>query len=151
MPDIRDTIFDLVKARMATITVANSYRTAIGSNVSVWRARPFWKNEAEGVDVRDPAESSDVSITEDKALDRHSLTVEFRVFGKTHEQVRNQIADVYQAIGRDEYWTNSGGTQLALETNPKGNTMEVDQDEDKILGATITIEIVYDTNKFSES
>jgi hypothetical protein len=151
----RQILVDRIKARMATITMANGYYTDAGNNVSVWKTNPFSANKIEGIDIRDLEDPSETEA-EDESLERHFLKVELRLIVKTtgsetaDARLRKLEADVKKAISADEYWS-SGGVRLADKTLPRGTVIEVDQDQDRIAGGIVTIEIQYVTAKFSES
>lgn len=147
-------LIDRIKARMATILTTGGYYTNAGQHVSVWKANPFEKATADAIDIREGDETSDSEVTEEEGLERHTTPIELRLITVTSpvdETMRKLIADAKKAIGTDEYWKSSLGVPLALKTEPKGHTIVIDQDKDRVAGATLRIEVTYDTVKWQEA
>jgi hypothetical protein len=146
---LRQQIVDAIETRAKTISVANGYQTAIGSHVFVWKLTPFGANEMPGVDIRDRSDAIDSEGLKGSVnVDNHDLTVAFEVVcqsGRTSDDdVRKMIADVYKMIGMDPTWGS-----LALTTQLAGDEITETQDEHVIAGATITVTVLYRTNKYA--
>jgi hypothetical protein len=76
-----------------------------------------------------------------------ALDIVVQADGATSGTVVSQIVeDIYKAIGADIQWSGN-----ALNTRPVGCKWEVDQNEKRITGATITVEIDYRTGAWAES
>jgi hypothetical protein len=142
---IRQQLISAIDTRLKTITTANGYKTNAGSNVFDWLDRDLADSELDAIIYRDRSNVMDMSDFDSKM---NTVVVEIQVKTKstttTAAQVREMIEDVYKAIGTDETW---GG--LALQTMPKSDDIDVQQ-SDKITGSgTITIEIQYESAKWS--
>jgi hypothetical protein len=142
----RQDIVDAVKTRMELIQ-GSPYHTTIGTNVYVWHPTPVHGNRLPCIIIRDLSDT----LLAQNIYDNwdHRLTVAISVMAKgttSDETVREMIADVLTAIGTDHTW----GSKAVL-TDFVGDEMLVDQEEDRISGATITIEIQYRTGIWAES
>jgi hypothetical protein len=154
----RQKLVDAVKARMATILIANGFYTDIGKNVMEWRTAPIGDEDLGSCSVSDP---EDVPIQESikgggTVQDRWLTVVISLPFAggssTSGATMRQAVADVYKAIGAVtpgfnlESW---GG--LAMLTEDMGNTQVVRQEEHRLIGVDITIRIMYRTAKWQES
>ena len=151
MAILREQILQQLVSQLEGITTAgDAYHTDLGQNVSLWRATKFQPAELPALNVKDKSDAISSEAMNGPANETlHELAVEISVLcksGVTDAVVRQMIYDVYKAIGNDPSF---GGN--AIDCDQQGDEMQVDQEEDKIGGATITISIKYVTNKFSES
>jgi len=131
----RQQIIDAIATKMAEINTGNGYNTNAGNKVFKWLIRDLDKADLPAIEIRWTGQETDAGI--DLGHHRHSLAVEIDVVanGTTAPAiVESAIADVYTAIGTD---TTYGG--LAIDTDTEGDSIEVDQGEDKIARGTITI------------
>ena len=140
----RQQIVDAIDARLKTITTANGYNTDAGNNVFEWRSYPLDENsELPALVYRDTEEIESLAVG---GYQLHTLTIEIEgyvVGANAARDLRALIADVIKAIGTDLTW---GG--LAEDTRPVEESIEIDQEERKIAGAVIRIEIDYRTQAF---
>jgi hypothetical protein len=137
MPDaIRQQIVDAVKTRLGTVAGITS--------VHEWLTRPLEVAELPAAVVRDLASEPSPDLCWPK--EERDLTVEIELYaaGATSPAaMRGLLADVTVAIGTDRQW---GG--LAETTTHPADEMNVDEAERKIVGAVMTMTIVYKTGSF---
>ncbi len=74
------------------------------------------------------------------------IEIEISTVGETDEEARQHIADVYKAIGTDETFGSH-----ALQAMPVSHEIRRTQEERKVIGAIINIEIEYQVAKWQES
>jgi hypothetical protein len=144
----RQKIMDAVIARLAAITGPATYYTNFGGRVFDWRKTPIGNDELPALNVMDPDDVALLNEMKGGGTDLpHDLTVivSVPVFG-TSADMRKAIADVYKAISTDETW---GG--LAYLTDPLGDTINVAQEDRRVLSVDITLQIKYKTTKWEES
>lgn len=151
MAILREQILQQLVNQLEGITTAgDAYWTDLGQHVYLWKAVKFQSAELPALNIRDKSDAIATEAMDGPANEaQHELTVEIDVAcksGVTDAVVRQMITDVYAAIGTDPTF---GGN--AVDTDPKGDEMQMDQEEDRIGGATITIVIKYLTTKFLES
>jgi hypothetical protein len=143
----RKTIIDAVKTRLATITVANGYRTGIGSDVKIFRM-DVPRADSTGiaaamVDIRDTSNDplGQTAISPQNGMD-WMLTLEITIYAwqgsTTADYIRNAISDVYKACGTDITWSGNAWT-----TTPLGDQLEVEQDAIKLGVGLVRIAINY--------
>jgi hypothetical protein len=127
---IRQSIVNAVDARLKTIKIANGYETDIGLNVNRWKAIPVSSDKEYELIYRDV--SCETVYLE---AHRHKLHFEVEAIIKagsiSDNQVRKMLADILKAIGVDPQWSN-----LAINTHPEGDEINILQTE-KIIGGTI--------------
>ena len=146
----RDQIVQAMVTRFKTVTVANGYHSNAGNNCSSWFEDPsvtYDQTEVPFINVRDTKDEIKVGTV--GGLMDHRLTVEIdtSAFGNTADiSIRQQIYDVYKAIGSDPYW---GG--LAIDTEPGSDEILADMGARKIVQAKITVTIMFRTGFFAES
>lgn len=76
-----------------------------------------------------------------------AIDISVQADGSTSGTTVSQIVeDIYKAIGTDIQWSGN-----AINTRPVRTIWEVDQNEKRITGATITVEIDYRTGAWAES
>lgn len=141
---VRQQIIDALEARLQAISIAGGYRTDIGARVFEWRSTDLQKKDLPAILYRDGSAPVDNGVADFLG---HQLQVDIQIItqGATAPaDLREMVADVLQAIGVDATW---GG--LARNTLLTQVDMEIEQ-ADKILGgASIALEIHYDTNDWS--
>ncbi|HEX8117927.1 MAG TPA: hypothetical protein VF521_11705, partial [Pyrinomonadaceae bacterium] len=116
----RQRIVDAVKARFATITVANGYQTDIGLKQTEWNPGPRGadedSDELPGHDIRDEDETADIPV---KNAGTYTRFLEVVALGYVRETAdgaattRKALEDMIRAVGKDPTW---GG--LARRTLP---------------------------------
>lgn len=148
----RQNIIDAVKTRLQAIDGVNPYYLDLSANVYIQRDAPFetWnERELPGVNIVDTDEDPDQELMNGPSnVWYRSLKVAISLVSNgalADTQVREGIADIERAIGTDLTW----GT-LAIDTKWTGTTLEKDQQEQRILSATVNIEILYSTTQWSE-
>ncbi len=133
----RASIIDALVARIQTISVAHGYHTALGAHAFSWLPRVIEPGELPAANVRD----MDDSIAIDSApFDSHMLSVEIDVAANGVAAIRQAVYDVYKAIGTDP---TLGG--LAIDTQLQGDSLVLDQNESLVVGATISIAVMFRT------
>jgi hypothetical protein len=148
----RQDIVNAIQSRFATINqqMNPDYLTAIGLNVSVWRAAPVQENILPCVDIRDLANEVDSEgLSGSSNVHTHVLTVEATIYSAAADndvEVRKGIRDIYKAIGLDDTW---GGA--AITTRLVRDLMQTDQEDRKIVAASVTFEVLYRTRKYEDS
>lgn len=146
----RQTIVSNLKTLLQTISVANGYYTALGSNVKLFSVLPVQEDELPCVIIYDKSDSIDGEGTQgsyniwNKTL---KVTLQIVCSGNTPDTtIRQLITDCYKAIGSDN--TLSGN---CLQINAIGDSIDLEQQSQKIMGAAIELEILYRTKRFAES
>jgi len=140
----RDTIVTAVQTRLAACTTGGGYHTTLTGKVAIWQPAPAstW-----GIVLIPSREDVIETLTGDYWTRKLTLLISVQVDGSTSlTSVSQIIEDIYKAIGTGIQWSGN-----ALNTTPVGFEMEVDQNEKRITGATITVEIDYRTGAWAES
>ena len=137
---IRQQIINAVDARLKTIKIANGYNYDLGNNVFEWRDAPLSDSNLPALIYRDL--SCDTEYLE---THRHKIHIEVELVIKDTlaSAVRKMIADVLKAIGVDPQWSN-----LAINTHPEGDEMQVKQSEKIIGGASVKFAIEFRTKEW---
>jgi len=138
----RQDIIDAINTQFAKIRTANGYKTNIGASVREWQTTPIPVDVLPAICFRDGDNEIEASAF-DKSFNRVILVIE--AFGKdvSAATVRTYVEDIYKAVGADETW---GG--LALETQPLGDTINMETEEEGVGRATVRISILYETTKW---
>lgn len=137
----RELIFAEVKARFASITQANGYRTDIGLKLTEWQRTPKEVDQLPGVDVRDEVEET---VIETKASGVYERGLMITAIAETLEpdatasEARKCLADMIAAVGVDPTW---GG--LARRTLPVEDEVLVDEAGQRIGGARLMFRVEY--------
>jgi hypothetical protein len=140
----RDSIVAAVKARLEAVNTTGGYHTNLSGRVTEWSptTRATW-----GIALVPAREDVTEMLTGDYWRRRLTLSILIGVDGSTSAAAVSQIIeDIYKAIGTDIKWGAN-----AINTTPVGFDMEVDQNEKRITGATITVAIDYRTGAWQES
>lgn len=141
---IRQQLVTAVAARLATILIANGYRTDIGAHVEEWDTVPMDRNvETLLLEYRD-AEEDRVDETVGGQDMRLPVTIRIRTAGSASlAEMRKMVADVVKAIYVDVTW---GG--LANDTNQDGPaTMVKGQAADTAASAEARFVIEYSVSR----
>ena len=137
----RQSIMNAVKTRLQSITVANGYDFNLGSNIYEWRTTALNDNELPGIVFRD---TQNIKIEGGPvAYFRWGLNVEVEIItqgGTSITDIRKMLGDVYKAIKTDDTW---GGLAITTE-QPNSDEIQSEQQERKITGAAIRLQIIYD-------
>lgn len=144
MSVLRQDIVSAIKSRFAALTTGGGYHNTLTGKVFLFFGRTA---EAETlIDVRDTTQRiEDLSGT--KWNRTMSVSINITVVGGTSDELgRALIEDMYHAIGTDRTW---GG--LAIETVALGDSLDVEQEEKRVTGATVNIEILYRTGAWAET
>jgi hypothetical protein len=145
----REVIVGEIETALKTISVANGYHTALGSNVQAWLTRPFQQGELPSANIKDISDdTTETSLgaddTEtDAAAETHELTIEIDIEASTGAIARQAIMDVRKAL-RD----NVSHDRDIL---PVGDVVDAEQDEHKVVGATMTVKVKYYTSLWGEN
>ena len=144
MPDSRrQRIVDQIKALLATITVANGFKTDVGLNIFEWKGIDFQDTELPGVDVRDPSEEVET------IGGRHFYTLTIEIEAKvsasaTTNEAREVLADIQTLMGSNQ---NLGG--LAHLVRPVQNELlDFEKLNNKFGSILIRFEVEYATKAF---
>ncbi len=142
---LRQRIVDTILARMATITIANGFKTDAGNNVFDWEEFALDTDVLPALTFRDEPndpEQATVGIVD------NSMTCTITAYGPrgttSKAQGRLMIADVLQMIGTDDTY---GG--LAFDTLMPSEEPEFEQLEKDQYAASIIFVIQYNTDRFS--
>ena len=143
----RQRIIDAIVTRMQGITVLNGYKTDLGNRVGDWETN--WdERDLPALSVCDMVQTEELMHgSQDARQQINTLPVILKIFARsttTAKDLRNMIADIYQAIRVDKQWSN-----LALYTLPKRGGMELSEEGFKLGGAGVEIEILYLTETFN--
>lgn len=146
----RQDIITALKAKLATILVANSYHTDIGAHVYEHKTGNWMANEIPGINVRDVKDLIGIHQTVDHL---HHLKIELEIVvangTSSATEMRKMIADVYKALGTDR---SLGGTADDLELGEDGGDELIIQEEDQSIGgAIIRLEYLFHTLAFQEN
>lgn len=135
---LKQQLFDKVVTRFQGILKSSGYKSDLGLHVFPWRATPYGEDELPALAVRDP--KVETTVVEGH---RHMMTIEVEITtsGSTSAyDMRLMIADLHKAIGTDIFWGN-----LALNTHPGQEEMQIEQHDQTIGGAKITFFIEFRT------
>ena len=144
MPDSRrQQIIDQIKTLLATVTIANGFKTNVGSNVFEWKSIDFQDTEIPGIDVRDPSEEVETRGG------RHFYTLTIEIEAKvsasaTTNEAREVLADIQTLMGGNQ---NLGG--LVHIVKPIQNELlEFEKINKKFGSVLMRFEVEYATKAF---
>lgn len=147
---LRELIIQAIVDRFETILTAAGYYTDLGEHVVEWKTTKWQTQDLPGVAVKD---LSDIPLSEQTRgshnylIRQLTVLIELATSGTTSVQaIRQMIADIYRAISQDETWVG-----LAIQTIDMGNEVAVEQEEFKVVGANIQVQVIYRTEKFQEA
>jgi len=154
MPDpIRQKLVDAIKARFNAVTIAGGYNHDLANRIYVWRdlsqgAASFKTAELPALNIRD-TDNNPEHFRLGNGFDNELL---FEVdFITTTDPAdawgRKLMADVYRAIGQDPKW-NVAGTNLAIDTLPRGDTFAVIHGKTRYAGGTVKFTIKHRTKSW---
>ncbi len=149
VPGKRIQIVKLLKDRLKEIRKSNYYRTDIGNNVLEWVVTQLGSYELPAIIIRDlSAENiSTASVGPyDKTRWRLNLVISVTTYGDSCvKECREAMQDVYQCIGKDD--TINGN---ALMIQVVRDSIVVEQNEDKVCTGTIELEVLFETQTWSD-
>lgn len=142
-PSRRQQIIDQIKTLLATVTVANGFKTNTGSNVFEWKGIDFQESELPGVDVRDPDES--VETRGQRHFYTLAIEIEAKVDAGTNTNTaREVLADIQTLMGSNQ---NLGG--LAHLVRPVQNELlDFERAGNKFGSVSMRFEVQYATTAF---
>jgi len=141
------TIVDNVVTQLKTILISGGYHTDLGNNVFEWKSNKIDENELPAAIVRDV--SDDVPVDEFMGIDDHTMNLEVEIVAKPADsttEIRKMIADVINAAGKDETWTDQ-----AHRTHLIGHEKMRDQSERLMTGAIVRFQVNYRTARLGET
>ncbi len=139
MANTRQSIVDALDTRLQTITTTNGYSANLG--VHEWLVTPLEESDLPAVIIRDT--SDDIDTDEIGTRRDHVLTIELDVAASataSTDSVRELCRDILTAIGTDKTF---GG--LVYNTEPTSVEMEVSEEDQRLSGGQIVIEVKYKT------
>jgi len=135
-------------ARFTAINKTGGYHTDIGGRVFAARPSPFQQTELPALNLWDMESSTQQFAS---GVQQHTLKVSTYILANGNDvaaYIRLVESDLAKAIGVDRRWTVSG-VQLAIDTRPKGNLYEIDNETKRVTGAVkYDVEIIYRTPSF---
>lgn len=137
----RKDILSRLKEIFSEITIANGYHSDIGNNVSIWEDEPENEKNLPFVNIRD--RENRIERMGVNLLWNNTLEVEISIAcsGDTPtEDMRNMIADIYQAIH-----IFSLLSEIVTIINPLSDTIDRDDYKPGFAYAEIKIEFKYQT------
>jgi hypothetical protein len=143
MANKRQSLFDAVKTRAATITTANGYQTNIGQHVKEWQTTPLEAADLPAVCVSDSIENAIVpEAGENAGLYRRELEITFDAVlaesAQNAQSARKAIEDLINMIAVDPTW---GG--IARRTIPVSDQVMLDDTGTRIGGARVRVKIIH--------
>lgn len=144
MSILRQDIVDAMKTRFLTIATP-TYHNALSGKVFIHYGKTTATTTL--VDIRDTAESISEYVGGGYWDRRLSVDVNIQTNGAASDTtVRQLIEDILKSIGTDRTWSGK-----AIDTSVLSSNIEVEHEEKRISGATISVEILYRTGAFAES
>ena len=144
MSVLRETIVDAIVARLYAVATPTYHNTLTGKVFGF-----FGKTSAASeivVDVQDRSETIQ-ELSGAKWDRRMAVEIHVQYPGTTSDtSCRELIEDVYKAIGTDRTWSGN-----AIDTAAVSDEMETEQEERRVTGARIVIEVLYRTGAWAES
>ena len=146
---VHQQIVDNAAARLATILVANGYRTNLGTSAAVNRAHPWPTASLPGVILRDTVLVGDQD-TVDQVYNRLSIKLEISARGElgaadgAGDVARAAIADVLDAIRADE--TFSGVAEMVSIPTQE---LEIFQADHGVVTVDFAFEVHYVTDRLT--
>ncbi len=144
MSILRQDIVDAMKTRFLTIATT-TYHNTLSGKVFIH----YGKTTATGtlVDIRDTQERIEEHASGAVWDRRVSVDIDIQTNGAASDTtVRQLMEDILKSIGTDRTWSGK-----AIDTSVLSSNIEVEHEEKRISGATISVEILYRTGAFAES
>ncbi len=148
----RQVIVDAIQDRMQLINGAGSYYLNVSSNVYVQRDAPFesWNDrEIPGINIVDADETlTNELLNGESNLWWQTMDVAIQLVSNgalADANIRKGIIDIKKAIGLDLTWSGN-----AIDTKWVSTTIAKDQEEQRILSATVNIQVMYQTVQWAE-
>jgi hypothetical protein len=144
----QQTIYDAVKARMATVTTANGYTSNVGQKFNEWQTTPIdFANDATllpCICLNDPREVNFGAPSGNENSGQRLFGIEFEAMlmlaeaDQTATKARQARADVIKAIGTDHSF---GG--LLVRTEPGDAELMLDKDGTRVSGVRMKFTCKY--------
>lgn len=138
----RQTLWNAVTTRAATITTVNGYHTNVGADIRPWQLTPLEKTDIDCLLISDPRETEGASDNKNSAGFNRVLEFELKAFlsetTASPEKARLVEEDLIKMIGVDETW---GG--LARRTQLGTSEIAVDEKGARIGGLDFQIRIEF--------
>jgi hypothetical protein len=147
---LRQRIVDVLTTRLATITIADGFKTDVGKSVHRWLGFGLGTDKLPAVEYKDTFDNQSQGTI--GRVD-HTLTIGLQLISRRNteatedaaeKEIRLIIADINQMIGTDETMSN-----LAEDTELIDDEIVMEQLENKQWGATISLNIEYRTGRFN--
>lgn len=144
MSILRQDIVDAMKTRFALIATTTYHNTLSGKVFTHYAMTP---PSGLIVNIKDTDEKIDDHLA-NVYWDR-TLTVEIGIETDgtaSDTTIRTLIEDIWKSIGTDRTWSGK-----AIDTTAVSSSIEVQHEEKRIAGASLTIEVLYRTGAWAES
>ena len=147
---VRQDIMEALDTALKTITKANGYKSNVGNSVFEWQPFPIDDEDMPTLIYKDLED--DIEVVHNYAL--HQLTIEifFSSAGETSPKItREIISDVNKCIfaqkvaATDNYFTSG----LVLDIIPVSSSLDSEQADKKLIGATMMFNFFYLTPKIN--
>lgn len=154
MANKRQQILDAIEARIKTVNGIAPYNLNLSKTTFVWKGAQFVEGEIPGVNIQDLSENLDQELFgggQNQWYRRLNIEITLICNGSLSDKdVRKGISDIQRAIngvnGAGLTWNG-----LAIDTKWEETRIEKDENEMKIMSATIAINVIYSTTQWSES
>lgn len=145
---IRQQMFDALITRLKTISVANNYKTVLGTNVYESRTTPWQASELPGLDVREGEEG--VVAEGEHHIFTLEIEIDLVVSGTASPRDnREGIADVTQAVGKPPLPApNEKFSPYARVVPVSTGKPVLEQKDSKFVSTQINLNVVYRTLAF---
>jgi len=143
---LRNQLVAEVVARLQTIRTAAGYLTEAGAHVFLWRVNPLQQSELPGIVLRDRRVET---VLEGRTAHLHRVYFDAELQAAAGVDVRDVLADVQSAIGRDIRWKTGAGVLLALDTQPLDDELDAVQEERHVTGIRYRFQVIQRTKPFN--
>jgi hypothetical protein len=143
---LRNQLVAEVLARFQGIRTAAGYLTEAGAHVFLWRVSMLQQNELPGIVLRDRRVES---VLEGRTVHLHRFFFEADLYAPVGTDVRNVLADVQAAVGKDIRWKTSAGVLLAIDTQPLDDELDAIQEERLVAGCRYRFQVILRTKPFN--
>jgi len=145
MSVLRTTIVDAIVARLNALTTTGGYHNTLSGKVFGFFGKTADASEIV-LDVRDVSESIQ-ELSNAKWDRRMVVEIHLQATGSTSAaSCRELIEDVYKSVGTDRTWSGN-----AIDTVAVSDEIETEQEERRVTGAKIILEVLYRTSSWAES
>lgn len=142
---IREQIITAMISRFQGITKSAGYKSDLGNSVHHFRESDFEPAELPAINVFDNKNNIDhATLNRFNNVIDVELQVKVASGGTTYGEACDIIEDVYRAIAVDDTWGD-----LALDTQPISDEIEIHQADKIISGILINIQVQYEAVKWT--